>query len=106
MLTEDEKSTAEWLANWIAPIMPDDWAFFTEFAGHRMAAGRQPTVPERLWFGQVVLSFCITWDSFGLQHLYAESLYRKLWGHDRATMSPAPYPSLPGRELTGPWLTR
>lgn len=70
----------------------------THVATERLASGLQPAdLEERIWVGVLAWAYAEMLESHDLQDKDAETLYRKLMGHDRRTLQPAPFPLLSRR---------
>ena len=97
-LNHGERRAAKWIVKHLGQAMKDakpKYGSFLITTGMRLYRGKQPSIDERLWFGMVVCAWCFAIEEvLDVQHKHAETLYRKLWGHDRRTMSPAPFPPL------------
>ena len=74
--------------------LPAEEAQVVAFASSRLDERKHPTVRERLALGTLIYCWCLAMDRMDLQDFHAEMAYRKLMGHDRRTMTPAPFPPI------------
>lgn len=86
-----ELVVARWVAHMFGPALNPSSRAILDVGVARLQQGKVLTADERLALGEVLLHHM--WDADAENRIdpAAETLYRKLMGHDRVTMQPAPY---------------